>query len=88
MRTKVHRVTKETKYTNSLRILLGCALWYLSSMPHIFLHLEFWVVRRSIYRKLSQSSRCGAVETNPTRNSEVADSIPGLTQGIKDPALP
>ena len=38
--------------------------------------------------KCSWSSRRGAVETNPTRNREVAGLIPGLTQWVKDLALP
>ena len=42
------------------------------------LHLE-WI---------SRSSYCGEVEMNPTGNHEVAGSIPGLVQRVKDPALP
>ena len=36
----------------------------------------------------SESSHCGTAETNPTSNHKDADLIPGLTQWVKDPALP
>jgi len=33
------------------------------------------------------SSHRGVVETNLTRNHDIAGSIPGLCSGVKDPAL-
>ena len=39
-------------------------------------------------KKGTWSSHCGSVETNLTSTHEGTDSVPSLTQGVKDLALP
>ena len=34
-----------------------------------------------------EKKKTGTAEMNPARNHKVMDSIPGLTQWVKDPAL-
>ena len=57
--------------------------------------IQIDIFKRSVLRTggrvstfIKQSSHCGAVETNLTRNREVAGSIPGLAQWVKDLTLP
>ena len=47
-------------------------------IKHALLHIK----------QITRRSRCGAAETNPTSNHKVVSLIPGLTQWVKDPALP
>ena len=49
---------------------------------------NFHVLWVWLKKKKNRSSHPGAVETNPTRNHEVAGLIPGLAQCVKDPVLP
>ena len=48
---------------------------------------EFYMLIVFFKKEINRSYPCGAAETNPTSNHEVAGLIPGLARWIKNPEL-
>ena len=48
----------------------------------IYIYIYIYIIKTS-----NRNSRCGAAETNPTGNHEVAGSNPGLARRVKDLVL-
>ena len=82
-----------TLQKRALSELKPCCKFLASALLRVFLwtnpNSQFTIRRANYVNKkfLFSSPHRGAVETNPTRNHEVAGSIPGLAQWVKDLAL-
>ena len=59
-------------------VALGGTAPYITTSLHL----------KSVSKAQIIGSFCGTVETNLTRNHEVAGLIPGFAQWVKDPELP
>ena len=62
-------------------------LWNCAPEKLLFIFGQVYVIN-DLKKKKIRSSHHGSVETNPSSIHEDVGSIPGLSQWVKDPALP
>ena len=81
IKTIMHLTNKK-----SLNTLQKTAVMHIMTSHHSTMKVK--VNNKKIKNIHLRSSRRGVAEMNPTRNHEIAGSIPGLAQWVKDLALP
>ena len=65
-----------------------CFFFCLFVLGFFFFAIHMSSLEKCLFRSAHfWSSHPGAAEMNPTRNYEVAGSMPGLAQWVKDPSL-